>query len=30
MLETFMEKQMRASYDTAADFTNQWIADKGL
>jgi hypothetical protein len=30
MLESFMEKQMRASYDTAADFTNKWIADKGL
>ena len=30
MLETFMEKQMRVSYDTAADFTNKWIADKGL
>jgi hypothetical protein len=30
ILEGFLEKQMRASYDTAADFTNKWIADKGL
>ena len=30
VLEAFMEKQMRASYDSAADFTNKWIADKGL
>jgi hypothetical protein len=30
ILEAFLEKQMRASYDSSADFTNKWIADKGL
>ena len=30
ILEAFIEKQTRASYDAAAEFTNQWIADKGL
>ena len=30
ILEAFIEKQTRSSYDQAATFTNQWIADKGL
>jgi hypothetical protein len=30
MLEGFVEKQTRANYDAAAEFTNKWIADKGL
>ncbi len=30
VLESFIEKQTRASYDTAAEFTVRWIADKGL
>lgn len=30
VLEAFIEKQTRDSYDAAAEFTNRWIADKGL
>jgi hypothetical protein len=30
ILEAFIEKQMRATYDEAARFTQRWIADKGL
>ncbi|MDH5675615.1 MAG: DUF2505 domain-containing protein [Myxococcales bacterium] len=30
MAEGFIDKQARQSYQTAADFTNRWIADKGL
>ena len=30
MIEKLIEQQTRASYDAAATFTNQWIADKGL
>jgi hypothetical protein len=30
ILEAFIEKQTRSSYDQAAVFTNQWIAEKGL
>lgn len=30
MMEKFFEQQMRTSYDQSADFTNKWIADKGL
>lgn len=30
VLELFVEKQMRATYDEAAAFTQRWIADKGL
>ena len=30
LIEAFVEKQMRATYDQAATFTNRWIADKGL
>ncbi len=30
VLELFIEKQSRATYDSAAEFTNRWIADKGL
>lgn len=30
MLESFIEKQTRASYDAAAEFTNRWIREKGL
>ena len=30
MIEGFIEKETRASYDSAAAFTNQWIAEKGL
>jgi uncharacterized protein DUF2505 len=30
ILEVFIEKQMRATYDEAASFTNRWIAEKGL
>jgi len=30
MLEGFIEKQTRASYDAAAEFTNRWLAEKGL
>jgi hypothetical protein len=30
ILEAFIEKQTRQSYDASADFTNQWIAKQGL
>jgi hypothetical protein len=30
LIEAFVEKQMRATYEQAAGFTNRWIADKGL
>jgi hypothetical protein len=30
LLEAFIEKQTRATYDTAAAFTNAWIKQKGL
>ena len=30
IIEAFIEKQTRASYDQAASFTNQWIAEQGL
>ena len=30
ILEAFIEKQTRQSYDQSATFTNQWIAEKGL
>ncbi len=30
ILEAFIEKQMRDSYDESAAFTHKWIADKGL
>jgi hypothetical protein len=30
ILEAFVEKQMRATYDEAAAFTNRWIAERGL
>ena len=30
IIEGFIEQQTRASYDSAAAFTNQWIAEKGL
>jgi Protein of unknown function (DUF2505) len=30
ILETFIEKQMRESYDESAAFTHKWIADRGL
>jgi len=30
MIESKIIADMRASYDKAAEFTNQWIADKGL
>jgi hypothetical protein len=30
VIELFVEKQMRATYDAASDFTQQWIAQKGL
>jgi hypothetical protein len=30
ILEAFLEKEMRKSYDSAAEFTNKWIADKGF
>jgi hypothetical protein len=30
ILETFIEKQMRESYDQSAAFTNTWITDKKL
>jgi hypothetical protein len=30
VLEAFIEKQTRGIYDAASDFTNQWIAQKGL
>jgi len=30
MIEKLIEAQTRASYDSAAAFTNAWIADKGL
>lgn len=30
LIEAFVEKQMRATYDSASAFTQQWIAQKGL
>ena len=30
ILEAFLEKEMRKSYDSAAEFTNKWIAEKGF
>lgn len=30
IIEAFIEKQTRATYDVAAAFTQQWIAQKGL
>jgi hypothetical protein len=30
VLEAFIEKQTRANYDAAAEFTQRWIAEKGL
>jgi len=30
VIELFIEQQMRANYDSSAEFTNKWIADKGL
>jgi hypothetical protein len=30
VLEAFIEKQTRSTYDAAAEFTVRWIADKGL
>ena len=30
IVEAFVEKQMRSTYDEAAAFTQRWIADKGL
>lgn len=30
ILEAFIEKETRASYDQSAAFTQQWIRDKGL
>jgi hypothetical protein len=30
IIEGFIEKETRASYDSAAAFTNKWIAEKGL
>lgn len=30
MVESVIEKQTRDNYGRAADFTNKWIADKGL
>ena len=28
--EKFLEQQLRATYGAAAEFTNRWIAEKGL
>lgn len=30
LIEGFIEKQTRGTYDSAADFTKRWIAEKGL
>ena len=30
VVEVIIEKQTRASYDAAADFTKRWIAERGL
>lgn len=30
VVEKFIEQQMRDTYDKAAEFTNRWIAEKGL
>lgn len=30
MVESFIEKQTRANYEQAAQFTNRWIQEKGL
>lgn len=30
VLEKFIEQQTRKTYDEAAEFTNRWIAEKGL